>query len=421
MIWPLNLKRVTPAPTPDKPVRPNANTASLQAWDAADELLLQQATHWVENEWLEDKQPAGKQHPRVLVVDDNFGALTLGLWELQPATLADSAALGRVLAHNLALNPPLQSNLSDQPVPLSWCDDPVLAPETAMATNSPHSAYRLNGLFDLVVMRIPRYGDYLAWLLRRVNALLADDGVLLAGGMIKHLPDRSVDVFAQAVVTEKVCPARKKARVVICRKGSAELTDWTPAWLGYSLAAGAETAKTLCVAALPAVFARDKLDIGTRVLLPHVTQAAAALAPGARVLDLACGNGVLGLAALAANSHLELTFSDVSSQAVISAAANAAREFPRSTFSFRHADGISADGGEFDLILLNPPFHEGGVVGDHIALALFAAARRHLRPGGRLLLVGNRHLGYHRSLGRFFPQVRQPGTTPKFVVLEASR
>ena len=413
MIWPLNLERTAPAPKLDKAAKPNANAASLQAWDAADELLLQQATHWMEDKWLADKPP-----PRVLVVDDNFGALTLGLWELQPVILADSAALGPVLAHNLALNPPLQSNLSDQSVPLSWCDDPVLAQETA--TNSPHSTNRLNGPFDLVVMRIPRYGDYLAWLLRRVNALLADDGVLLAGGMIKHLPDRSVDVFAQAVVTEKVCPARKKARVVVCRKGSAELANWKPAWLGYSLAAGVETVKALGVAALPAVFARDKLDIGTRALLPHVTQAAAALAPGARVLDLACGNGVLGLAALAANSHLELTFSDVSSQAVLSAAANAAREFPHSALSFRHADGMAADGGEFDLILLNPPFHEGGVVGDHIALALFVAARRHLRPGGRLLLVGNRHLGYHRSLGRFFPQVRQLDANPKFVVLEAS-
>ncbi|MCL1476737.1 MULTISPECIES: methyltransferase [unclassified Marinobacter] len=419
MIWPLNLERAAPAPTLDRAAKPNANAASLQAWDAADELLLQQATHWMDDKWLADKQQADKPHPRVLVVDDNFGALTLGLWGLQPVILADSAALGPVLAHNLALNPPLHSISSHQAAPLSWRDDPVLTQETAITSRC--SVNVMSGPFDLVVMRIPRYGDYLAWLLRRVNALLADDGVLLAGGMIKHLPDRSVDVFAQAIVTEKVCPARKKARVVICRKGSAELANWNPAWQGYSLAAGAEIAKALSVAALPAVFARDKLDIGTRALLPHVTQAAATLAPGARVLDLACGNGVLGLAALAANSHLELTFSDVSSQAVISAAANAAREFPHSAFSFHHADSISADGGEFDLILLNPPFHDGGMVGDHIALALFAAARRHLRPGGRLLLVGNRHLGYHRSLGRFFPQVRQLDANPKFVVLEASR
>ncbi|WP_018402953.1 hypothetical protein [Marinobacter gelidimuriae] len=161
MIWPLNLERAAPAPTLGKAAKPNANAASLQASDAADELLLQQATHWMEDKWLAGKQQADKPHPRVLVIDDNFGALTLGLWGLQPISLADSAFL-------------------------------------AMAT------------------------------------------------------DRSVDVFAQAVVTGKVCPARKKARVVICRKGSAELANWNPAWLGYSLAAGAETAKALSVAALPA-------------------------------------------------------------------------------------------------------------------------------------------------------------------------
>jgi 16S rRNA (guanine1207-N2)-methyltransferase len=415
----LNLVRTAPAPTPDQTARPNPNAASLQAWDAADELLLQQAADWVKNNWPASKQHADEKHPRVVVVDDNFGALTLGLWELQPITLADSATLGPVLAHNLGLNPLLHGIQSDQVAPLSWRDDPLLAQNALMA--NPRGLNLLNGQFDLVVMRIPRYGDYLAWLLRRINTLLADDGILLAGGMIKHLPDRSVDVFAQAVVTEKVCPARKNARVVVCRKGSAELAGWNPAWLGYSLAAESKTAKELSVAALPAVFARDKLDIGTRVLLPHVTKAVAPLSPGARVLDLACGNGVLGLVALAANSHIELIFSDVSSQAVISAEANAAREFSRSTFSFCHADGIAADYGEFDLILLNPPFHEGGVVGDHIALALFAAARRHLRPDGRLLLVGNRHLGYHRSLGRFFPEVRQLDANPKFVVLEAGR
>ena len=42
-------------------------------------------------------------------------------------------------------------------------------------------------------------------------------------------------------------------------------------------------------------------------------------------------------------------------------------------------------------------------------------------PGGRLLLVGNRHLGYHRSLRRWFSRVRQLDADPKFVVFEAGR
>jgi 16S rRNA (guanine1207-N2)-methyltransferase len=35
-------------------------------------------------------------------------------------------------------------------------------------------------------------------------------------------------------------------------------------------------------------------------------------------------------------------------------------------------------------------------------------------------MVGNRHLGYHRSLERFFTRVQQRDASPKFVVFEAS-
>src|SRR5690606_4071178 len=110
----------------------------------------------------------------------------------------------------------------------------------------------------------------------------------------------------------------------------------------------------------------------------------------------------------------------VSSQAVASARHNVEGQFAGGKARFCHSDGIPGDAGQFELILLNPPFHEGGVVGDHIALRLFAEASRHLAPGGRMLMVGNRHLGYHRSLRRFFGQVRQLAAAPKFVVFEAA-
>jgi 16S rRNA (guanine1207-N2)-methyltransferase len=82
---------------------------------------------------------------------------------------------------------------------------------------------------------------------------------------------------------------------------------------------------------------------------------------------------------------------------------------------------LAGSEGPFELILLNPPFHDGGAVGDHIALRLFRQAAQRLAPGGRLLLVGNRHLGYHRSLRRWFSRVRQLDADPKFVVFEAGR
>ncbi|WP_336366900.1 class I SAM-dependent methyltransferase [Marinobacter sp. C2H3] len=356
--------------------RPTAGRG-LRAWDAADEQLLDAAGTTL----------AERPGARVLVVDDQFGALSLGLAANPLTVVADSATLPGALA--------LNGDPSGRPV-ANWLSPP-------------------DGPFDLVVLRIPRQADYLAWLLRWVNGVLAEGGRLIAGGMIKHLPDHSVAVFADAVETEAVLPARKKARVVICRAGRAQLVDWAEAWKGY------QTAEGLQLMALPAVFARQRLDIGTRLLLPHVARTVAELPEGGRVLDLACGNGVLGVTALHERPDLAVTFSDVSSQAVASARYNVVGAMPDVRAEFHHADGIRPDAGNFDRILLNPPFHEGGVVGDHLAQKLFRAAARHLAPGGRLLIVGNRHLGYHRTLGQVFRQVRQLDADPKFVVFEAGR
>jgi len=201
---------------------------------------------------------------------------------------------------------------------------------------------------------------------------------------------------------------------VVAARGEDTLREWPNFWRGYRLSSRYE------LSGMPAVFARAKLDIGSRLLLPVIERKIADLAPGARVLDLACGNGVLGLTALARNPALEIAFADVSSQAVASARQNILTAFPDAVASFYHSDGIPEAADRYDLVLLNPPFHEGGVVGDHIALRLFSQVARHLSPGGCMLLVGNRHLGYHRSLRHYFGQVRQLDADPKFVVFEAS-
>ncbi|MGM0767184.1 MAG: class I SAM-dependent methyltransferase [Pseudomonadota bacterium] len=365
--------------TPDRTLileRPGNTDPTLRAWDAADEQLLAQAAACIDTHG-----PA-----RVLVLDDQFGALTLGLGQFDLVSLADSASLAIALERNSVAN-----DLIAAP-PLSW-----LAPP--------------EGPFDAVVMRIPRQLDYLSWTLRWVNQVLAPEGVVIAGGMIKHLPDRSAEVFGELLETRQVCPARKKARVVICGRGSQGLADWPGQWKGYVPEGGDRP-----VLGLPAVFARDRLDIGTRLLLPEIRRRAASLTPGARVLDLACGNGVLGLEVLRARPDVRVVFSDVSSQAVASARHNLGNLGQAVEAECHHQDGVAGGAGEFDLILLNPPFHEGGVVGDHIALRLFQQAARHLSKDGQLLMVGNRHLGYHRSLKRFFPVVQQLQADPRFVV-----
>jgi 23S rRNA (guanine1835-N2)-methyltransferase len=362
--------------------RPGHGAIHLRGWDAADELLLEYAR----------EQLATHRDQRVLVVDDQFGALTLGLGglfpETSPVSLADSATLAAALNFNSA-------SMAHSAGPTSWLEPP-----------------RTN--FDLVVLRIPRQADYLTWLLRWCNQLLSPDGVIIAGGMIKHLPDQSSKVFSELVNTRTVSRAWKKARVIVSTPGDGTLESWGDHWQGYDL-----PGSSVRVDALPAVFSRRKLDIGTRELLPVMGHRVADLPAGSRLLDLACGNGVLGLGALSLRQDLEVTFSDVSSQAVLSARHNVGRAFPQARARFVHCDGVPPGTEKFDLILLNPPFHEGGVVGDHIALSLFRQAAARLAPGGRVLVVGNRHLGYHRSLNQSFCLVRRLASSPKFVVFEA--
>lgn len=76
--------------------RPGTGDPTLRAWDAADELLLEEAIC----------AAAALGEPRVLVVDDQFGALSLGLAALSPTVVADSRDKVVTLRHCSAHSDP---------------------------------------------------------------------------------------------------------------------------------------------------------------------------------------------------------------------------------------------------------------------------------------------------------------------------
>ncbi|WP_227545888.1 class I SAM-dependent methyltransferase [Marinobacter fonticola] len=363
--------------------RPGKGQRDLRAWDAADPQLIEQAMA---------RLAAGRDDkPRVAILEDSFGALTLALERFDPVSVADSALLRQSVAINARLN-----GLEAPPI-ADW-----LAPP--------------EGPFDLVVLKIPRQVDYLDYLLRWANVNLAPDGVLVAGGMIKHVPARCAQLFENVMASNEPQRAHRKARVILACRGSAVLAGWDGLWSGFALPSGSQSpGGTQNLRALPAVFARDQLDIGSREFLPHVVTAVRSMAAGARILDLGCGNGVLGLQALTERTDVEVDFADVSSQAVASARENSRQAGVSERARFHHTDAVP-EGERYDLILCNPPFHEGGTVGDHIALRMFRQSAKALSKQGQLLVVGNRHLAYHVKLRNSFSQVRQLGASPKFVV-----
>jgi 16S rRNA (guanine1207-N2)-methyltransferase len=70
-----------------------------------------------------------------------------------------------------------------------------------------------------------------------------------------------------------------------------------------------------------------------------------------------------------------------------------------------HADVLKADSGAYDVVVTNPPFHDGREE-DRQLIARFArAAAQRLRPRGRLLAVCNTHLPYRDALESHFGRV----------------
>ena len=172
--------------------------------------------------------------------------------------------------------------------------------------------------------------------------------------------------------------------------------------------------QSLCLCSLPGVFAHGRIDAGTTLLL----RALEPLAVTGRVLDFACGNGVIGLTLLAREPALDLTLLDTSALAL-----EASRRSLRLNGLKAHvlaSDGLAGADGAFDWIVSNPPFHRGVDNDLDIAAGFFDRAGTFLRRDGRIVVVFNRHLPYARWMRERFRSVEPLVQGRDFTVMMAS-
>lgn len=151
----------------------------------------------------------------------------------------------------------------------------------------------------------------------------------------------------------------------------------------------------------PGVFAWDRLDEGTARLIDSM-----AVSAGDRVLDLGCGTGLAGLAAARRIPHGTVVLVDSDLRAVRSARYTLeANDIPNA--DVRLSDGVSRIISQepFDVVIINPPFHQGREVDYNVAHQFVRDSRRILRPGGRLFLVANRFIGYDDLIRQTFGNV----------------
>lgn len=172
---------------------------------------------------------------------------------------------------------------------------------------------------------------------------------------------------------------------------------------------------------LPGVFAHGRLDRGTALLL----EALQGLRPSGRVLDFACGSGVVGLALLAAAERdLRLTLLDSSALAIESARRSlTASGLDEQDVTLLPSDGLCelAAGARFDWIVSNPPFHRGVRNDLDVAAEFFRHAGTFLAEQGRMVIVFNRHLPYALWLQSAFQAVERLAENGEFTVMQVSR
>ena len=355
----------------------------LRAWDASDAYLLRHLA-------AENVPLTGE----VVVLGDRWGALVTALAEHRPTQITDSFLGQEASRANLAragAEPGAVQLLTTQ-------DEP---PER----------------IDVLLVRVPKSLALLEDQLLRLAPAVHPGTVVIGTGMVKEIHTSTLQLFERILGPTRTSLARQKARLIFCTPDPALRRPANPWPYRYDLPAGVGAISGRPVVNHAGVFCADRLDIGTRFLLQHLP------GPGpARVVDRGCGTGVVGTAVALADPAAEVLFVDESFQAVAAAEATYKANGVPGHAEFRVGDGLAGVAPDsVDLVLHNQPCHSHQATSDATARRMFTGARRALRPGGELWVIGNRHLGYHITLKRVFGNCELVASDAKFVLLKAVR
>ncbi|EBS0094372.1 TPA: 23S rRNA (guanine(1835)-N(2))-methyltransferase RlmG [Salmonella enterica] len=347
----------------------------LLAWEAADEYLLQQ---------LDETEIRGP----VLILNDTFGALSCALAEHSTYSIGDSYLSELGTRENLRHNGIAESSVT-------------FLDSTADYPQAP----------GVVLIKVPKTLALLEQQLRALRKVVTAQTRIIAGAKARDIHTSTLELFEKVLGPTTTTLAWKKARLINCTFSHPQLAD-APQTLSWKLE---DTGWTIHNHAN--VFSRTGLDIGARFFMQHLPENL-----DGEIVDLGCGNGVIGLSLLAKNPQANVVFVDESPMAVDSSRLNVETNLPeafeRCEFMINNAlSGVEPF--RFNAVFCNPPFHQKHALTDNIAWEMFHHARRCLKINGELYIVANRHLDYFHKLKKIFGNCATIATNNKFVILKA--
>ncbi len=329
--------------------------------------------------------------------------------------------------HQGALAVYLARNLSKDHLSITDINHTALeVTQMNLAANKINSVKLLSGIelpqelyqkFNDAYIHIPK-GRLLTrrWLLQAYDALVVGGSLYIAGSNNSGIQSVLKDV--QELFGQGSLLAYKKGnRVAKFIKKSIDepVPRWAQVpgivpftWVEFSISFSNYTFR---IRSLPGIFSFDHLDAGTRTLLSVLN-----IPPAAKVLDVGCGYGILGMYAAASGAGL-VHFIDNNLYALACC---------RETITLNGIKNAEVYAGDlldpigtnkYDLILSNPPFHAGHTVDYRITRAMIEQSFHALNPGSQMIIVANRFIRYDPLIKEIFGNVSTLVESGKFHVL----
>ena len=268
------------------------------------------------------------------------------------------------------------------------------------------------GDFDQAIIFVPKSKELLNYLLHNVVSRLSVGASVFLVGEKKAGVERAAKQllpFGQACKLDSARHCQMWQMSIAANVSAKPLADWAQHYTG----ATPEGELTIC--ALPGVFSQNRLDIGTAVLLPFLSQVTSG-----KIADFGCGAGVISAYLAKLNPQNRIFAMDVDAFAL----ASTHLTFEKNNLSPEQLE-ISAVTGIEDAplflhaIVSNPPFHQGIHTNYNASENLCKTSRRHLKSGGELWMVSNRFLNYPLLIEQNFGQCSVKADQQGFKVLFA--
>ena len=260
---------------------------------------------------------------------------------------------------------------------------------------------------DLVIIQYPKAKAELSFILAMLESSLDSSAIVVIVG------EKNSGINSSKKIVERYLSHYQKndsARHCMLFSGRYQqsgknfvLNDW---FNEYPLNIAGTCIK---VAALPGVFSQKKLDIGTRVLLENLPN----IKP-TKLLDFGCGAGVIASFIAKQHADISLTLADVSALAISSAKRTLAMN--QLTGDVIATDSLSHIKGHFDVVITNPPFHQGLKTNYHATESFLTGINKHIENNGELIVVANNFLTYKPIMQKNFAKVNELINQQGFIV-----